>query len=213
MRVVMIGPPGAGKGTQAKLLEERFGAPQISTGDILREAQRAGTPLGLEVRRYLEEGKLVPDQVVITIVEDRLGAGDCARGFILDGFPRTVAQAHALDAFLERRGERLEGVVYIAVPQEELVRRLSGRRVCRSCGVMYHMVFDPPAQAGVCGKCGGELYQREDDQEQTIRHRLEVYARETGPVVEHYRGTGLLRETDGTGGREDIFGRIAASIQ
>jgi len=209
----MVGPPGAGKGTQAKLLNERFGVPHVSTGDILREAQRARTPLGLEVQRFLDEGRLVPDQGVIGIVAERLKAPDCRAGYILDGFPRTLAQARALDELMASRGERLDAAVFVVVPQEELVRRLSGRRVCRSCGGMYHVLFDPPALPGTCGRCGGELYQREDDREDTIRHRLEVYACETGPVVEHYRAAGLLREADGVGTREEVFGRIAAGVQ
>lgn len=213
MRVVLVGPPGAGKGTQAKLLKERFGAPHVSTGDILREAQRAGTPLGVEVQRYLEEGRLVPDEIVIGIVGERLNRSDCRAGYILDGFPRTVAQARSLDQLMRERNEQLQGAVFIVVPQEELVRRLSGRRVCRSCGAMFHVLFDPPALPDVCGRCGGELYQREDDRESTIRHRLEVYACETGPVVDYYRGAGLLRETDGQGSREEVFGRIAAGVQ
>lgn len=213
MRVVMVGPPGAGKGTQAKLLRERFGAAHVSTGDILREAQRAGTPLGMEVRRYLDEGRLVPDDVVTNIVGERIAAPDCRAGYILDGFPRTLVQAQSLDQIMAARSEHLDGAVFIVVPQEELVRRLSGRRVCRGCGAMYHVIFDPPAFPGVCGRCNGELYQREDDREETIRRRLEVYASETGPVVEHYRSVGLLREADGLGTREEVFGRIAAGVQ
>ena len=213
MRVVMVGPPGAGKGTQAKLLKERFGVPHVSTGDILRDAQRAGTPLGKEVKRYLEDGRLVPDDIAIGIVGERLSAGDCRAGYILDGFPRTVAQAGSLDSLMAERAERLDGAVFIMVPQEELVRRLSGRRVCRACGAMYHMLFDPPARPDSCGRCGGALYQRDDDREATIRRRLEVYAHETGPVVDHYRGAGLLRETNGLGSREEVFGRIAAGVQ
>jgi len=212
VRVVMIGPPGAGKGTQAKLLEERFGVPHISTGDILRGAERAGTALGLEVQRYLRDGGLVPDALMIDVVEKRLAAPEGC-GFVLDGFPRTVTQAEALDAFLARRGERLDGVVWIRLPREELVRRLSGRRVCAACGAMFHVTFDPPARPGVCDRCGGALVQREDDREETVRHRLDVYERETGPVIDHYRARGLVRETDGTGSREEVFDRIAAGVR
>src|SRR5579885_2728805 len=200
--MVMIGPPGAGKGTQARLLEERLGVPHISTGDMLREAERAGTPLGRAVQRYLHDGGLVPDALMIDVVEKRLATAEGARGFVLDGFPRTVAQAEALGAFLARRGERLDGVVYLRLPREELVRRLSGRRVCA-----------PPARPGVCDRCGGPLVQREDDREETVRHRLDVYERETGPVVEHYRALGLLREVDGMGSRTEVFDRIVAGVR
>jgi adenylate kinase len=211
--MVMIGPPGAGKGTQARLLEERLGVPHISTGDMLREAERAGTPLGRAVQRYLHDGGLVPDALMIDVVEKRLATAEGARGFVLDGFPRTVAQAEALGAFLARRGERLDGVVYLRLPREELVRRLSGRRVCARCGAMFHLVYDPPARPGVCDRCGGPLVQREDDREETVRHRLDVYERETGPVVEHYRALGLLREVDGMGSRTEVFDRIVAGVR
>jgi adenylate kinase len=211
--MVMIGPPGAGKGTQAKLLEERLGVLHISTGDMLREAERAGTPLGRAVQRYLRNGGLVPDALMIDVVEKRLAEPDGACGFVLDGFPRTVVQAQALDAFLGRRGERLDGVVWIRLPREELVRRLSGRRVCAACGAMFHLTYDPPKRPGVCDRCGGTLVQREDDREETVRHRLDVYERETGPVIDHYRALGLLREVDGMGSREEVFDRIVAGAR
>jgi adenylate kinase len=209
----MMGAPGAGKGTQAKLLQQRFGVPHVSTGDILREAVWAGTPLGREARRTMEQGLLVPDEVVIGIVDERLGLPDCARGFILDGFPRTVAQAQALDALLAHRGLPLRAVVEIAVPREELVRRLSGRRVCQSCGTLFHVVFDPPARDGRCDRCAGALVQREDDREETVGRRLDIYAQETAPVLEHYRRTGLLRSIAGTGSPEEVLGRIEASVR
>jgi adenylate kinase len=209
--LVIMGAPGAGKGTQAKRLAERFGIAHVSTGDILREAVQAETPLGREARRYMDEGLLVPDEVVIGLVEDRLRAADCGRGFILDGFPRTRDQARALDALLARRGQRLTRVLQIAVPPEELVRRLAGRRVCRSCGTMFHVVFDP-AEGGRCSRCGGEVVQRDDDREETIRHRMHVFARETEPVLEHYREAGVLREIAGTGSRDEVFERAVASV-
>lgn len=205
-----MGAPGAGKGTQAKLLRERAGVPHISTGDILRKARDEGTPLGLEARRFMDAGRLVPDAVVVGIVEERLRHADCAPGFILDGFPRTLPQAEALDALLARSGQTLGAALHIAVPGDELVRRLSGRRVCRACGTMFHITFNPPARAGVCDRCGAELTQREDDREATIRERMDVYGAETEPVLRHYRAAGLLREVVGVGSREEVFARVMA---
>ena len=212
LRLLIMGTPGAGKGTQAKLLASRFGACHISTGDVLREAVRGGSKLGLEAKRYMEQGLLVPDDVVIGIVAERLDGADCKGGFLLDGFPRTVAQAKALDALLSRRGQPLGGVLLIALPREDALKRLAGRRVCEQCGAMFHSSFDPPAQPDRCDRCGGRLVQRADDREETVRHRMEVYARETAPVLEHYRAAGLLCEIDGTGSREDVFRRVAASV-
>lgn len=209
----MIGPPGAGKGTQARLLQERYGVPQISTGDMLREAQHAGTDLGRAARRYMDAGQLVPDEVVIGIVEDRLKATDCAPGFVLDGFPRTLPQAEALQGILERNPPPLDAVVSVEVPHDELVRRLSGRLVCRQCGAMYHLEFGPPKAPGHCDVCGGELYQRDDDREDRISARLQLLAREIAPVAQFYREAGLLREIVGTGRREDVFGRVQASLK
>ena len=213
MRLLIMGTPGAGKGTQAKLLATQFNACHISTGDMLREAVRSGSPLGREARRAMDEGRLVPDDVVVGLVEERLDSPECGKGFLLDGFPRTIAQARALDALLARRQQPLDGVVLIAIPREHAVERLSGRRVCERCGSMYHLRFDPPADPTRCNHCGGPLLQREDDREETIRHRMDVYARETEPVLEHYRAAGLLREIDGTGEREDVFGRLVGSLQ
>lgn len=213
MRLVMMGAPGAGKGTQAKLLQERLGVPHISTGDILREAVRAGTPLGREAREMMDRGLLVPDEVVIGIVDERLARPDCGRGFILDGFPRTVAQAEALDALLARRGHPLDAVVAVDVPREELVERISGRRVCQGCGTLAHVRFDPPKSDGHCDRCGGALAQRDDDCEETVGRRLDVYARETAPVLEHYRHAGLLRSIQGTGTPDQVLGRIEESVR
>jgi len=208
----MIGPPGAGKGTQARLLSERFGIPQISTGEILREAQDEGTALGREAQRYMDEGRLVPDDIVIGIVDQRLGATDCTKGFILDGFPRTVAQAQALDGILRRHGTTLDAVVAVEVPRAELVERLAGRLVCRSCGAMYHRTFDPPGVPNVCDRCGATLSQRDDDREDRISRRLDQLAKEVAPVAHYYREAGLLRPVDGTGSRDDVFARITASL-
>jgi adenylate kinase len=207
-----MGTPGAGKGTQAQRLGDRFGACHISTGDALREAVRAGTALGGEARLYMDGGRLVPDDVVIGIVAERLDHADCRGGFVLDGFPRTLPQAQALDTFLDRRGQPLDAVVLIAVPAEDAVRRLAGRRVCPDCGSMFHVAFQAPQQAGRCDRCGAALVQREDDHEETIRHRFDVYARETAPVLEHYRQRGLLRHVDGIGSRDEVSRRIGASL-
>jgi len=208
VNIIMLGPPGAGKGTQAKMLVERLGIPQISTGDMLRAAVKDGTELGKKAKEYMDAGKLVPDEVVIGIVKERLAQADCERGFILDGFPRTIPQAEALDRVLEELGKRIDYVINVAVPNEELITRLTGRRTCRKCGAMYHVVFNPPREEGRCDKCGGELYQRDDDREETIRQRLEVYQAQTAPLIDYYKKKGVLYDIDGTGSIEDIFQNI-----
>jgi adenylate kinase len=212
MDLILLGPPGSGKGTQAKKMVERYHLPQISTGDILRATLKEKTPLGLEAKQYMDQGKLVPDDVVVGIVRDRLKAPDCTGGFILDGFPRTVPQAEALGTTLKAMNRGIDHVISIEVANTELLKRLSGRRTCRNCGAMYHLVFDPPKKKGVCDKCGGELYQRADDQEKTIRERLKVYDKQTAPLIQYYRGKGLLRAIDGVGEVEEIFQRIVKAI-
>ncbi len=208
MRIVLLGPPGAGKGTQAKLLAARGGIPQISTGDILRRAVATGTPLGREAKRFLDAGSLVPDEVVIGMIRERLKEEDCSGGFVLDGFPRTVAQAEALTAILQERGTALTAVVQVVVPEVELIRRLSGRRVCGSCGEGYHVESHPPAVPGRCDRCGGALVQRADDTAETIRRRLEVFQTETAPLVQYYTSRNLLRTVDGQGSPEKILERM-----
>jgi adenylate kinase len=193
-------------------LSDRYDVPQISTGDMLREALREGTALGREAQRYMDEGRLVPDDVVIGIVEQRLAADDSARGFILDGFPRTVAQAEALDAMLARCGTPLDAVIAVDVPRSELIERLAGRLVCRSCGTMYHRTFDPPKHNATCDRDSGELYQRADDREDRITVRLDQLAKEVAPVADYYRRAGLLRPIDGTGSRDAVLRRITASL-
>jgi adenylate kinase len=212
VRVLIMGVPGAGKGTQAKLLEERFGVPHVSTGDMLRAAAAEGTALGGEARRYMDDGALVPDDVMIGLVAERLAAPDCAPGFVLDGFPRTVRQAKALDRLLAGRGQALDAVLHIAVPHEEAIRRLGGRWTCRACGSMSQVPAGAPGRADRCTRCGGDLVQREDDREPTIRHRMKVYGRDTAPVLEHYRKAGLLREVSGAGTPEEVFRRVAATV-
>lgn len=197
MKLILLGPPGAGKGTQAMMLTEKFSIPQISTGEILRAAVKEGTPMGLKAKQHMDAGGLVPDEVVVGIVRDRLQAGDCGNGFILDGFPRTVPQADALQASLTQMGKQLDRVVSLVVDPEALVERLTGRRTCRECGRGYHVLFDPPRRAEICDACGGDLFQRDDDQEETIRKRLQVYAEQTAPLISYYREAGLLMELDG----------------
>ena len=197
MKLILLGPPGAGKGTQAKMLTDHFGIPQISTGDILRAAVKDGTPMGLRAKGYMDSGLLVPDEVVVGIVRERLQQSDCKSGFILDGFPRTVPQADALRETLESLAKDLDAVISLKVDTEALVGRLTGRRTCRQCGRGFHVVFDPPRQTGSCDACGGELYQRDDDREETIRKRLSVYSEQTAPLEAYYPGAGLLASVDG----------------
>ncbi len=208
-----MGPPGAGKGTQAQLLRERFEVPHISSGDLLRHAVKRKTPLGVQAKRFMDRGELVPDTILLGAIEERLRQPDCVRGFILDGFPRTVDQAEALTALLAQLAAHLDDVVSITVPREEVIKRLSGRRTCRECGTMCHVIYDPPVNAGICNKCNGELYQRDDDQEDTIGARLEVYDRQTAPLLAFYRQRGLLREVDGIGSQDQVFARILTQVQ
>jgi len=197
MKLILLGPPGAGKGTQAKMLTEQFLIPQISTGDILRAAVKDGTAMGLKAKEFMDAGGLVPDEVVVGIVRDRLQEKDCVNGFILDGFPRTAPQADALQASLTEMGKELDRVISLDVDAEALVERLTGRRTCKECGRGYHVTFDPSSVAGKCDACGGALFQRDDDQEETIRKRLQVYADQTSPLINYYRDAGALLELDG----------------
>jgi len=197
MRLVLMGKPGAGKGTQAESIVRKLFVPHISTGDMFRAAIQAETAMGKLAKEYIEKGQLVPDEVTIGIVKDRLSQPDCKEGFLLDGFPRNVAQAQALDEMLKEFGTSLDAVVDINVPDEKLVERLTGRRVCRSCGVSYHMLYNPPATPEVCDKCGGELYQRSDDTEETVRSRLAVYESKTAPLLQYYKERGLLHVING----------------
>jgi adenylate kinase len=211
-RVVLLGPPGAGKGTQAKLLQEEFGAVQISTGDILRQAVADKTALGGEAAAYISRGALVPDDLIVNLVAERLKEKDCARGFLLDGFPRTIPQAERLDEILDKMGLRLNGVLSVQVPENILIKRLAGRRTCRQCGALTHVAFNTPKTAGVCDRCGGELYQREDDKEETVAHRLRVYRDQTAPLVDYYQKRGILRVIDGVGEIGVIRARIIEAL-
>lgn len=208
MRLVLLGAPGAGKGTQAKKLIEKYGIPQISTGDLLRAAVAAGTPLGKEAKSYMDKGELVPDSVVLGMVEERLKQDDCKKGYILDGFPRNVVQAEALDKMLNGLAMSLDAALSVDVPFDDLMKRLTGRRTCKSCGQMYNIYFNPPKKEGVCDKCGGELFQRDDDKEETIKKRLEVYNSQTAPLIEYYGKKGILKSVNGTGSIDDIFSNI-----
>lgn len=213
MRIVLMGPPGAGKGTQARLLQEHFNIPQISTGDLLREAIREGTQLGKQAQSFMDAGDLVPDHLVTAMVAERLQKADCENGFLLDGFPRTIAQAEALTKELSQREQTLNSVLSIIVPQQELVERLSGRWVCRNCSAMYHARFSPPQQLNRCDRCAGELYQRSDDKRETVMARLEVYERSTAPLVDFYKKNRLLRIIDGTGEPQAVFQRIINALE
>jgi len=208
MDFILLGPPGAGKGTQAKLMIDKWNTPQVSTGDILRAAVREGTELGVEAKGFMDRGELVPDRVVIGIIAERLREDDAADGFILDGFPRTIPQAEALQKILDELGRNIDHVISIEVDDEELVTRLTGRRMCKGCGESFHVVFNPSAKEGICDRCGGELYQRDDDTEETIRQRLAVYSEQTQPLIAYYEKQGKLRRIEGTGSIEEIFSRV-----
>ncbi len=212
LRVVLLGPPGAGKGTQAKLLQEASGACQVSTGDILRKAVREQTSLGKEAAQYIEKGELVPDRVVLDLVAERLKEEDCKEGFILDGFPRTIAQAEGLGKILKEMRLDLRAVLSIEVPQGVIVQRLAGRRTCRNCEALFHVTFDPPQKEGICDRCGGELFQRKDDREETIEARLRVYEEQTAPLIDYYRGQGILEQIEGVGSVEEIRRRVFTAI-
>jgi adenylate kinase len=213
MNLILLGPPGAGKGTQAKMMIDRYRIPQISTGDILRAALKERTPLGLKAKEYMDKGLLVPDEVVIDIIQVRLKEADCRDGYILDGFPRTVAQAQALDKVLSAMNSGIDHVISIDVDKGELIKRLTGRRTCRQCGRGYHAIFDPPLNKGLCDKCQGELYQRDDDNEDTVRNRLEVYDSQTFPLIQYYKEKNLVRSIDGQGGIQQIFDRIVQVLK
>lgn len=212
MNLILLGPPGAGKGTQAQKIVEYYHIPQISTGDILRKAVKESTPLGMKAKGFMDQGKLVPDEVAIGIIEERLKAPDCHSGFILDGFPRTIAQAEALQAILTKMGKLIDHVVNMEVDPEELVRRLTGRRTCKNCGAMFHLLFHPPQGDGICDKCGGTLYQRNDDQEETIRTRLKEYEKQTAPLIDYYQLKNTLRSIQGMGDQDQIFKRIVRHL-
>jgi adenylate kinase len=211
-RVVLLGAPGAGKGTQAKMLIEKYKIPQISTGDILRRAVADGTPLGKEAKVIMDAGGLVSDKIVLGLVEDRIKQPDCKAGFILDGFPRNTAQAEALDTILSGMGMPLTVALNIDVDMNDLLKRLTGRRTCKSCQQMYNIYFSPPKKEGVCDKCGGALFQRDDDKEETIKKRLDVYTKQTAPLIEYYSKKNIMKTIMGTGSINDIFTKVTAVL-
>lgn len=197
MNIIFMGPPGAGKGTQAERIVDEFQVPHISTGDAFRLAMKQETPLGVEAKKYVDQGLLVPDEITIGIVRDRVSQPDCDKGFLLDGFPRTISQAEALDGIAADLGKSINHVINISVDRDLLLARLTGRRICKSCGATYHVLFNPPARDNVCDKCSGELYQRSDDTEEKVGTRLDEYINKTAPLLEYYRNKGILREVNG----------------
>ena len=213
MRLVLLGAPGAGKGTQAKMLIDKYKLPQISTGDILRKAVADGTPLGKEAKVIMEKGELVPDRIVLGLVEERLKQDDCKPGFILDGFPRNTAQAEELDKMLDGLKMPLNAALSVDVPKEDLMKRLTGRRTCKGCQQMYNIYYSPAKKEGICDKCGGELFQRGDDQEETIKKRLDVYDSQTAPLIDYYQKKGILKSVTGTGSIDDIFKKVCALLE
>lgn len=208
MKIVMLGAPGAGKGTQAKKLSGKYGIPHISTGDIFRANIKQGTELGKKAKEYMDQGQLVPDELVVDLVADRLRSKDCEKGFILDGFPRTIPQAEALDRALEQMGATLDYAIDVEVPDENIVRRMSGRRACVGCGATYHTQYAAPKQENICDACGGELILRDDDKPETVEKRLSVYHEQTQPLIDYYRSAGVLEEVDGTQDMETVFQEI-----
>ena len=213
MYILLMGPPGAGKGTQAEKLIREYGIPQISTGDMFRAAVKSGTALGKEAKSYMDKGALVPDSVTVGIVKERLAQDDCKKGWILDGFPRTTAQASALDAILHDLGIQLTAVLDFNVNRDDLVKRVSGRLVCRQCGASFHKEFRPPKQEGVCDNCGGELYQRTDDNEVTVRERLAVYDTSTKPLIDYYKVSGRYYEINGDQSMDKLFADVQAALK
>lgn len=212
IRLILMGPPGCGKGTQAKMLEQRYNILQLSTGDMLRAAVREGTQVGLTAKGYMDKGELVPDEVIVGVMRERMLKKDCEAGYILDGFPRTLGQAEALTRLLGELEQPLSAAIVLTVSDKEVVRRLAGRRQCSKCGTGYHVEFNPPKKEGVCDKCEGRLYQRDDDNEDTVRERLRVYQEQTAPLIAYYKERNLLHEIVGEGSIEDIFNRICSLI-
>lgn len=212
MKIIMLGAPGAGKGTQAKMIAEQYGVPHISTGDIFRANIKNGTELGMEAKKYMDQGLLVPDELTVKILLDRVAQADCKNGYVLDGFPRTIPQAEVLDKALSEIGDQIDFAINVDVPDENIVRRMGGRRACLSCGATYHIEHVPPKKEGFCDTCGSELVLRDDDKPETVQNRLEVYHKQTQPLIDFYQAKGILKTVDGTADMKDVFAAIVAIL-
>lgn len=209
MKIIMLGAPGAGKGTQAKMIAQRYGIPHVSTGDIFRANIKNGTKLGAEAKQYMDQGLLVPDELTVKILLDRVAQEDCAKGYVLDGFPRTIPQAQVLDEALEKQNEKIDYAVNVDVPDENIVKRMSGRRACLKCGATFHIEHIPPKQEGICDSCGSQLVLRDDDRQETVQNRLKVYHDQTQPLIDYYEKKGILKSVDGTVDMQDVFHAIS----
>lgn len=212
MKIIMLGAPGAGKGTQAKMIADKYGVPHVSTGDIFRANIKNGTELGMEAKKYMDQGLLVPDELTVKILLDRVSQPDCKNGYVLDGFPRTIPQAEVLDKALAGLGESIDYAIDVDVPDENIVKRMSGRRACVSCGATYHVVHVPPKKEGICDRCGSELILRDDDKPETVKNRLDVYHKQTQPLIDFYTKKGVLKTVDGTVDMQDVFKAIVAIL-
>ena len=212
MKIIMLGAPGAGKGTQAKMIAEKYGIPHISTGDIFRYNIKNGTELGKESKKYMDQGLLVPDELTVKILLDRVAKDDCKNGYVLDGFPRTIPQAEVLEEALTKLGDRIDYAINVEVPDENIVKRMGGRRACVNCGATYHIEHVPPKKEGICDNCGSELILRDDDKPETVKNRLSVYHKQTQPLIDFYNGKGVLRTVDGTVDMKDVFNAIVAIL-
>ncbi len=213
MKIIMLGAPGAGKGTQAKLIAEKYGIPHISTGDIFRANIKEGTALGKEAKEYMDKGQLVPDELTVRILLDRVGKDDCKNGYVLDGFPRTIPQAQVLDNEVARLGDKIDFAIDVEVPDEDIIRRMGGRRACLKCGATYHVEHVPPKKEGICDTCGSELVLRDDDKPETVKSRLEVYHKQTQPLIDHYSKQNILRTVDGTKDMHEVFADIEKLLE
>lgn len=212
MKIIMLGAPGAGKGTQAKMIAEKYGIPHISTGDIFRYNIKNGTEFGKEAKKYMDQGLLVPDELTVKILLDRVAQDDCKNGYVLDGFPRTIPQAEVLEEALTKLGDRIDYAINVEVPDENIVKRMGGRRACVNCGATYHIEHVPPKKEGICDNCGSELILRDDDKPETVKNRLSVYHKQTQPLIDFYNGKGVLRTVDGTVDMKDVFNAIVAIL-
>lgn len=213
MKIIMLGAPGAGKGTQAKMIADKYSIPHISTGDIFRANIKNGTPLGMEAKGYMDQGKLVPDELTVKILLDRVAQDDCKNGYVLDGFPRTIPQAEVLDKALTELNDKIDFAINVDVPDENIIRRMSGRRACLNCGSTYHIEHVPPKAEGICDRCGSELILRDDDKEETVKNRLTVYHEQTQPLIDFYTAKGVLKDVDGTQDMQVVFDNIIACLE